>query len=281
VASAGAATQMTFGNQVIESIQATRDGRHLLFDSNLSGFSNIYRMPIEGGKPEQLTHESFHVFVPDLSPDGKLLAYHSFRRGERDVEVKPLDGGPVEYVSQTPLSESFPFWSPDGSRLLFFDQYAPNGIFISTRLGPGRWSEARLLTRGTQPRWSPDGKSILFLKPGTFAFTIIPVDSGAERVVYTPPPGEAGQRGAFSADGRTIYSKRHDRDSQASFWAIPIDGGAPRMIVRFSDPARPSNRAEFATDGKRLYFTMEERQSNVWVADVLGSGGSTSRGQSR
>ena len=88
-------------------------------------------------------------------------------------------------------------------------------------------------------------------------------------MVHTPAPGEGKQRAVFSPDGATIYTKRHDLDGQASFWAIPVAGGLPRMLVRFSDPARPSNREEFASDGKRLFYTVEERQSNVWVADVV------------
>ena len=41
------------------------------------------------------------------------------------------------------------------------------------------------------------------------------------------------------------------------------------MLVRLTDPNHPSNREEFATDGKRLFYSVEERQSNVWVADVI------------
>ena len=269
-ASASNATQVTTGNQVIESMSVSPDGRFLLYDSNLSGFSNIYRLPLEGGSPEQLTHESFHVFAPDLSPDGRLLAYHSFRRGERDIEVKPLDGGAVEYVAQTPRSESFPRWSPDGNRLVFCDQSAPFGVLMSTRRGPGQWTPAVVVRpAGGFPAWSPDGGSILYVKVGSLALAIVPLDSGLERVVHTLAAGEGRQRAVFSGDGRTIYTKRHDVNSQASFWAIPANGDAPRMIVRFPDPAHTSNREEFTTDGRRLFYTVEERQSNVWVAHVV------------
>ena len=42
-------------------------------------------------------------------------------------------------------------------------------------------------------------------------------------------------------------------------------GGAPRLLIRFDDTARPSNRAEFATDGTRLFFTIGARQSDIWA----------------
>ena len=76
-------------------MRVSRDGRWLLYDSNLKGNSDIYRIPIGGGEPEQLTNDPADEFAPDLSPDGGAIAYHSWRRGTRDIEVKPLDGGPI------------------------------------------------------------------------------------------------------------------------------------------------------------------------------------------
>jgi hypothetical protein len=32
----------------------------------------------------------------------------------------------------------------------------------------------------------------------------------------------------------------------------------------------PSSRQEFATDGERLYFTIDNRQSDIWVMAVEG-----------
>ncbi len=122
---ADAARPVTTGNQVIESMRVSWDGRWLLYDSDLKGNSDVYRMPVGGGPSEQLTNDPADEFCPDLSPDGRFLAYHSWRSGTRDVEVKPLDGGPVEAVTATPAQESYPVWSPDGRELAFYDQNAP------------------------------------------------------------------------------------------------------------------------------------------------------------
>jgi hypothetical protein len=46
-------------------------------------------------------------------------------------------------------------------------------------------------------------------------------------------------------------------------------GGTPTLLVRFDDPARPSLRREFATDGKRIYFTIAQPQSDIWVMELL------------
>jgi hypothetical protein len=49
---------------------------------------------------------------------------------------------------------------------------------------------------------------------------------------------------------------------------VDARGGTPRLLIRFPDPDRQSHRREFATDGKRLYFTIEDRESDVWVAEM-------------
>jgi hypothetical protein len=97
----------------------------------------------------------------------------------------------------------------------------------------------------------------------------VPADSGAQRDLYVPRAGDPrAELAIYSADGREIYFKSHDAQGRASFWSIPAAGGRPRLLVWFDDPARASNRFEFASDGKRLYFTIEDRQSDVWVVEV-------------
>ena len=53
--SASPATAVTTGKQIIEAIDISRDGRWLAFDSDRSGNQDIYKVPLAGGEPEQLT----------------------------------------------------------------------------------------------------------------------------------------------------------------------------------------------------------------------------------
>ena len=70
------------------------------------------------------------------------------------------------------------------------------------------------------------------------------------------------------ADGRTIYFNSHDERSNASFWSIPASGGTPTLLVRVDDPARPSYRPEWALRKNRIYFTIDQRESDVWVVEI-------------
>ncbi|MEP7066454.1 MAG: hypothetical protein ABI889_10510, partial [Gemmatimonadota bacterium] len=269
------ATPVTSGPQTIESLMVSSDGKWVLYDSDRDGVASIYRVATDGGEPEQLTNEAFDTFAPDLSPDDKLLAYHSFRTGTRDVEVKPLDGGPVEIVTSSPAQEGYPVWSPDGKRLTFIDQQTTFPVFMATRLAPGKWSAPHRLYFGGAPlastsaysSWSPDGKWIVAARDREIV--LIAPDSGAGRVVYTAPPGEPlPERPKFSSDGRSIYFKSRDAMGHALFSVVPATGGAARVLVRFPDLAHPSSRQAFSISATRFYFPVEDRQSNIWIADL-------------
>jgi len=96
-------------------------------------------------------------------------------------------------------------------------------------------------------------------------------DSGSHRTAYRTAENTADPRAEevhWSADGSALYFKSHDAQGRASIWSVPVSGGNPRLLVRFDDPSRTSNRTDFATDGTWFYFTLEDRQSDIWVADV-------------
>jgi serine/threonine-protein kinase len=270
-----AARPVTSGSQVIESMRVSPDGRWLLYDSDLRGNADIYRIPTNGGQAEQLTSDSADEFAPDLSPDGRAIAYHSWRTGTRDIEVKPLDGGPVERVTATPAQESYPVWSPDGRALAFFDQVRPATVYVA-RLGiDGRWSApVRVAAPAINADWSPDGRSLAYIRAdmdvARGSITVVPAEGGEARPVFEPGPlAPPAIHVQWSRDGRTLYYKAHDDLGRASFWSVSAAGGRPRLLVRFSDPDRQSSRRDFAIDDRRFYFAIEDRQSDVFVAELI------------
>ena len=72
----------------------------------------------------------------------------------------------------------------------------------------------------------------------------------------------------WGPDGRTIYYKAFDPAGHSSFWSIPVAGGTPTLLVQFDDPSHSSSRPEFATDGKRFFFTIGARQSDIWAMEL-------------
>ena len=268
------AEAMTRWSQVIQGIRLSPDKRWLVYDSDLRGHSDLYRIPVDGGAPETLVADSVDKFAPDLSPDGTTIVFHSFRSGTRDIETKTLNGGPIQQVTHTPAQESYAKWSPDGQSILFSDQSGARNALLVRRGADGKWSAPEVLAAGAyRPQWSPDGKTISYVAaphdgdPGVVM--LLTLGHGPARQLFTGPPlvGHA----VWAPDGRTLYLKVHDEHGGTSFWSVSVGGagGKPRELLRFGDPEWQSVRNDLATDGKRLFFEVEDRQSDIFVAQLI------------
>lgn len=73
--------------------------------------------------------------------------------------------------------------------------------------------------------------------------------------------------GVISTDRRTILVQ-----NRRGIWTMPVRGGVLRPVVRFDDPLHPHSLIglNFAMHAGRLYFTLKDSQSNIWVAPVTG-----------
>jgi serine/threonine-protein kinase len=267
------AEPVTRGTQPIDAFSVSHDGRWILYSADLAGNGDIYRVPADGGEVERLTTDPSGDFSPHLSPGPREeVAFQSWRRGTRDLFVLPLDGGPVETVAASPRQEIWPRWAPDGLALVhsFFD--ATGGISIIRRRPDGGW-EAPVLRHGSGhwPTWSPDGRQIAFTSSLTGgSLYVIPVDSGPVRTLIDADAAGAprAEEPFFTADGREIRFMSHDARGIASIWAVPAAGGSPRQLIAFDAPDRPVYRPYWALGRDRIYFIVQEQQSEAWIMEV-------------
>src|SRR4029079_18765601 len=85
IGNALAAKPVTTGNQTVEHGSVSPDGRWLAYDSNVSGNQEIFKMPLTGGDPEQLTRNAYDDFHPAWSPAGKEIVFYGLKNGNRDI----------------------------------------------------------------------------------------------------------------------------------------------------------------------------------------------------
>ena len=265
------ATRLTNANEYIEQLAVSPDGKWIVYDSDLTGNADIFRLSLAGGEPERLTTDPTDDFSPVVSPDGKEVAFHSWRGGSRDIYVMRLDGGGIQQVTHSPHQEALAQWSPDGKAIAFTRIEAGDGIWIVRRDASGRWGEpVQRRAGGSLPVWSPDGKWLAFVTdPQGGSLLAIPADSGGERMIIDGSTNaDATPSVAYWATDGLLYFQRQDKRGNASFWSVSPTGGAPRLLVRHDPALHSSARGTFSVGHGRLYFPSEDRQSDVWVMDV-------------
>jgi TolB protein len=191
--------------------------------------------------------------------------------GTRRVRLVSSEGGEPREVVPTPSNQRSPDISADGRSLVFTaDVGGHPQLFLVTRPSDTSWDSARQLTSagGWAGRWAPDGRAIVYCRAD--GLWLIAPRGGKPRhlVELGDSLGPSPELALWGPDGRTIYYKAFDGAGRSSLWSVPAAGGTPTLLVRFDDPSRPSSRPEFATDGKRFFFTIGARQSDIWAMEL-------------
>lgn len=198
------------------------DGRRLALSSHTAqagrkAGSQIYVVPIEGGKPTKVTDQA-PSYWHGWSPDGKTLVYCAEREGNYDVYSIPAQGGPETRLTTDPGLDDGPEYSPDGAYV----------YFNSTRSGRMKIWRMRPDGSGQEQAsfddfndWfahlSPDGKRMLFVSyPPTVPAAMHPrnqrvmireqgLATGAVRVLAHLYGGQGTMNvPSWSPDGRSV-----------------------------------------------------------------------------
>jgi serine/threonine protein kinase/WD40 repeat protein len=266
------AEQITKGDQIIETVQVSHDGQWLVFDSDMSGNQDIYKMPVAGGEPIQLTTHPSGDFAPSWSPDGEEIAFHSFREGNRDIYVMSKDGESIEPITDDLTHEMSPTFVSGGKQIVFMsnrtDRYE---LYVATRDKSG-WSEPEQITFNgcASARSSYAGNNSAYIAEDDLR--IINFDEREEKTLVESHGAHELQRPRFpgwSVDGKTVYYSAVDEQDVESIWAVPVGGGEPELKIISDDPLFRLALLGLTADAERFYFPMRLIESNVWVMNLL------------
>jgi Tol biopolymer transport system component len=125
----------------------------------------LWRVPIEGGQPEQLT--DYPSVCPVVSPDGKWIStyYRLETKAPWRLGIVPFNGGPPVKSFEVPqgvLFQSLVRWTPDGSSLAYIlHKDGLSNIWTQPLAG----GPARQLTNFKSDQifwfeWSPEGRQL-------------------------------------------------------------------------------------------------------------------------
>jgi len=256
-------------------------------DEEWKTVTQVWVVPIAGGKAMQYTRGDKSSTAPEWSPDGSMLGFLSDREkdGERQVWMMMADGGEAwAATSQKGGVSGFRF-SPDGKQLLLSATDQSNKdeedrkkvkddtIVMDRDIKMSHlwlWNiekkEGKRLTEGnftvSDPQWSPDGAHLTYTtRPtpkaddGSLSDVWIMTVASGEKKKLEDNPGSS-DTARWSPDGKWIaYTGSPDASgvSTSFLYLIPAAGGTPKELTTKFD--LNVGTPVWARDGKTIYFS--------------------------
>jgi serine/threonine-protein kinase len=243
----------------------TPDGLALVYSSNRSGATNLWRAPLDGA-PSPLTSGAGPDDSPTVALTGAVLFHNS--RWRNELFVQELESG----ARRTLVTHSPFLWAPD---------FAPDGreLAYSRAEVDGSWhiwvvpvagGEARQLTMGSSPqiygRFTADGATLSYFtwsEPPTRMFR---VPRGGGPPTPLTPEGEDAAYGEISPDGRRLAYVRVEGGT-SRIYVADLEAGAARPLAD-----APSTLPRWSPDGSRIAYVRDRGyDSGVFLVNADGS----------
>jgi Tol biopolymer transport system component len=258
-ANGGKGRRLTFDNSGIQGLTWTADGKEIVFDSNQTGSSVLWKIAAAGGKPEPVAGSGTGANEPQISRRGDRLVYTS-QVWDTNIWRRDSQGHaqPEKLVESTRLDEN-PQYSPDGTRIAFAS--ARTGAFeiwVAKSDGTDLTQLTSMNAEAAWPTWSPDGKKIAFNANRSKTNLEIYVnnsDGGTPRPLTAEASLDA--KPSWSVDGNWIYFGS-DRSGVLQIWKLPANGG-PAVQVTHHGGDSPA----VSPDGRFVYFAGLRQKAGV------------------
>ncbi len=183
-ATGGTARRVTSFNETVSAPpEWSPDGRSLYVALQGERGARLFRVPVNGGRPQALRLSSTTTVNGSghsLSPDGAWYAYSAVAGGWSFVEITPTAGGPPRRITRRTerVWQPSSVWSPDGSRLAVPDwQFGNDATTNVLELSVGD-TTTRLITTRPRSFESPE----LYTSDGRIVFSAVGAASQIVRV---------------------------------------------------------------------------------------------------
>jgi len=283
----GAAQQLTQNPALDSHPHFSPDSKEIAFRSTRQGGAQVYVMPAQGGKPEQLTYHTSGYRLEDWYPDGQSLLVsgsrvHFWTGSQRHFRVQRHEHSAEKLVFDA--YGGYGTVSPEGKRILFTREsarwwrkgyYGPNASQIwMYDIESKEFTKLLEHERGSRyPLWKSDGSGFYYVgaKSGSFNLWEYNLETGAERQL-TQFEDDSVLIPCLSRDGSTIVFRhlfdfyRYHPTANAVPERIDIwnagDQITPRIERRTQERA---NEVAFSKDGLEVAFIAG---GDLWVMDT-------------
>jgi dipeptidyl aminopeptidase/acylaminoacyl peptidase len=240
----GKVRQLTHDAALVLSPAWSADGAFIYFASSRGGTLNIWKIPKNGGEPDQVTAGLGDDAQLDVSLDGRRIVFSTFRTHMNIAQLDLAGGGqqnPKLLIADPARNQYYPAYSPDGKHLAYFSNLKgaeKEGIWLANSDGSDPVPLVRDERLNLDPHWAPEGDSLVYVSSSSQASILsnaevrrISVSGGAPQTILNgvlnvdidvAPGGQLLFRGPdgkvqTSADGKiqTVFALPRDL---AAYW---------------------------------------------------------------
>jgi Tol biopolymer transport system component/DNA-binding winged helix-turn-helix (wHTH) protein len=168
--------------------QFSPDGTKVAFESNRSGYGEIWVCNRDGSDPAQITSLSGQAGTPRWSPDGRSLAFDFRPKEHSEIYVVEVPGGAPRKITAVPGANNVvPSWSRDG-RWIYFASKGGGKVFQVWRVPTSGGPAVQMTSNGGFGPLEGDDGFLYYTKgfniPGIWK---VPNHGGTETAVLDTP----------------------------------------------------------------------------------------------
>ena len=255
---------------------------HIVFHSDRSGNSEIYRIDTDGKKETRLTFNDAYDGFPSWSPDGTTILFQSDRDGTLAIYAMRADGSDPIRISNTE-NGNYPKWSAEGSQIAFFsNRDGITDIYSVSRDG----ENLRNLTGSSYvdetPSWTADASVIAFQSDRTWRQSLVgdpPADQHSNFGIFTMAVGASevtevtglefnDENPSINPQGDSIVFQRYIDDGLA-IAVVDLNSLVSRLLTA---PMDISGSPAWSSSGSQIVFdSMRDGNFEIYVMDADGS----------
>jgi dipeptidyl aminopeptidase/acylaminoacyl peptidase len=268
-----------FFTRSVSSASWSPDGKDIVFTTDISGRSNVWKVSADGGWPIQLAQSDERQYSESWSPDGKWILFQQDTAGNElwDIFAIPGDGGEAINLTNTPeIREESPRWSPDG-KTVALNRKPKEATVYNIALLDWATRKVTLLTHEETPNhlwqsaaWSPDGKT-LYANRLEVSFTdsdiyAIDVASGKTTNLTAHAGKTLNTTSSVSGDGKALLITSNQKGGYQNVALLDI---ATKKLTWVTDTKWEASAGDFSPDGKRFTYTINaDGRADVYMGDT-------------
>lgn len=255
---------------------------HIVFHSDRSGSSEIYRIAMDGSGETRLTFDEGYDGFPSWSSDGKQILFQSDRDGTLAIYSMRADGSDLARIPNTE-NGNYAKWSADGKHIAFFsERNGSTDIYVVSSDG----HDIRNLTDSPftdeTPSWTADGATLAFqsdrswrqsLKRDVAAdehsnFGIFTMAKDGSDVVEVTRQQTNDENPSINPAGTCVVFQRYTDDG-LSIAVVDLNSQEAQLLTMPSDI---SGSPAWSSSGTRIVFdSMRDGNFDIYVMDADGS----------